>query len=416
MSTSIRPVMPSASSSIQAVLNLRGVCSGELPENVAKAIDYVRMMITEGTHADGWKKVRPGAGGTSGGGFGRNLRSGGGSGSGSGNNGGNYTPTGRQNQQSSSGPSSAFTRGGWNGAGSSSQNNDRIRNLRAGDASHAAATPSTWTKGPGGATASPSPAAPPARYNGGAPRPTGPPVKYVSIFKNEGEDKGKIILNSIIQGKLNKFSEATYSDVKGFLQQILDGDQQDFLKAFMELVFQMAADQEAYCPLYARLLGELSAEYPVLLSEMNKLHSQYLNVFANVEIGANPTTDYASFVRQNKEKKYRLGYSQFIAELVRLNILENEVLFTTLSKILGEMNARRCEEGKTPLLEDYSDCMVRMMKAFNGSEAHIMSRRREILEKFGEVIRSLTVIGPDAISMKPKIKFAMMNIMDILTK
>jgi hypothetical protein len=399
--------MPSANSSIQAVLNLRGMCSGELPENVTKAIDHVRMMITEGTHADGWKKVRPGGGGTSGAGFGRNLRAGGsGGGGGSGRDGGsnNYNSTSRQAPQQSP----AFTRGNWNGAGSSSISTDRIRGLRGGDQAPA---PSTFNKGantPAGAA--------PARYNSGAPRPTGPPVKYVSIFKSEGEDKGKIILNSIIQGKLNKFSEATYSDVKGFLQQILDGDQQDFLKAFMELVFQMAADQESYCPLYARLLGELSAEYPVLLSEMNKLHSQYLNVFENVEIGANPTTDYDTFVRQNKEKKYRLGYSQFIAELVRLNILENEVLFSTLTKILSEMNARRCEEGKSALLEDYSDCMVRMMKAFNGSEPHIVSRRREILEKFGETIRSFTVIDPAALSMKPKIKFAMMNIMDILTK
>jgi hypothetical protein len=391
--------MPSPSSSIQAVLNLRGHCSGELPEEVMVAIDHVRHMISEGIHADGWKKVRAGPGN---GGFGRNFRSGppaAGAGGG-----GASTPK-------SAAPMPAFNRGGGWGATQSSGRSaqatptDRIRNLRGGSGNSA---PPAWSR-----TQPPTSQEQQTRVAATRP-PPGPPMKYVSIFKNDGEDKEKIILNSIIQGKLNKFSEDTYSDVKGFLQQILDGDQQDFLKAFMELVFQMAADQEAYCPLYARLLGELSAEYPVLLTEMNKLHAQYLKVFANVEVGANPNTDYEGFVRQTKEKKYRLGYSQFLAELVRLNILENDVLFGTLTKILEEMEARRCQEGQSALLEEYSDCMARMMKAFNGNEAHIVSRRKDINENFGPKIQSFTVIGPDAKSMKPKIKFAMMNIMDIL--
>jgi hypothetical protein len=404
MSLQIRPVMPSVNSSIQAVLNLRGSCSGELPADVMKAIDHVHTMITEGTHADGWKKVRNGQGG--GGGFGRNFRSGG--------SGGNSGSNSNQPRTGSNTQAPAFNRSTWNGAGSGSMNNDRIRNLRG--ASDAPTKAAPFTKQQTAAAPSPAPTPAPARFSGGAPRSQGPPIKYVSIFKTEGEDKEKIILNSIIQGKLNKFSEGTYADVKGFLQQILDGDQQDFLKAFMELVFQMAADQEAYCPLYARLLGELSAEYPVLLTEMNKLHTQYLNVFANVENKESPNDDYNAFVRQNKEKKYRLGYSQFIAELVRLNIIENDVLFSTLTKILGEMETRRCQEGQSSLLEEYSDCMVRMMKAFTSTDSHIASRRKDILEAFGDKIRSFTVITPDAVSIKPKIKFAMMNIMDILTK
>ncbi len=369
-----------------------------------KAIDHVHTMITEGTHADGWKKVRNGQG-SGGGNFGRNFRSG--NSSGSSNNNSHQPKTSSNNTQAP-----AFNRSTWNGAGAGSMNNDRIRNLRGASDTAPFAKQQVAAPAPG---PGPVPTAP-ARFPAGAPRNQGPPIKYVSIFKTEGEDKGKIILNSIIQGKLNKFSEGTYKDVKGFLQQILDGDQQDFLKAFMELVFQMAADQEAYCPLYARLLGELSAEYPVLLAEMNKLHSQYLNVFANVETKENPSADYNAFVRQNKEKKYRLGYSQFIAELVRLNIIENDVLFSTLTKILDEMESRRCQEGQVSLLEEYSDCMVRMMKAFTAEEGHIASRRKDILEAFGEKIRTFTVIDPEAKSMKPKIKFAMMNIMDILTK
>jgi hypothetical protein len=385
--------MPALSPSIQAVLSLHSSCSGALSEENLAAIQHVQNMIQNGTHADGWLKVkgpsvvgrsfRPAASSNS-----WNARGGGGGGGGS-------LPSGRG-------------AGGGNSRYASGSSNDAniARNFRSG---------APAMSGGGGGWTSVSTTKP--RSGGGVPSSAkGPVPKYVSVFKNEGENKEGIILNSIIQGKLNKFSDDTYSDVKSFLQQILDGDQQDFLKAFMVLVFQMAADQECYCALYARLLGELSTDHPVLLREMNELHSKYLSVFENVQVQEDPSVDYDAFVRQNKEKKYRLGYSQFLAELVRLNILADEILNGTLQKIINEMTRLHVLENKTPMLEEYSDCMARMMRAFNGNESHIVSRRRALKETFGEKIRVFTTITPEAVSMRPKIKFAMMNIMDILNK
>ena len=114
MSTANRPVMPPTTSSIQAVLNLRGQCAGDLPDNVVKAIDLVRHMIMEGTHADGWKKVRTGAPSN----FGRNFRSG--------------PPAAASAAAAKQSTMPAFNRGNWNGAGSNSMSSDRIRNLRGG--------------------------------------------------------------------------------------------------------------------------------------------------------------------------------------------------------------------------------------------------------------------------------------------
>ena len=377
--TAIRPEMSSLSPSIQAVLSLHSSCSGALPEDMLAAVQHVQNMISSGTHADGWIRVKGSAA------TGRNFR-----------------PAASSNSWSSA-KGSPYSR-------ISNTDVSIARNFRSG----APAVPARGGGAPSGGWTSVSASRGPR--SGGPPVAKGPVPKYVSVFKNEGEDKEGIILNSIIQGKLNKFSDETFEDVKSFLQQILDGDQQDFLKAFMVLVFQMAADQESFCALYARLLGELSADYPVLLNEMNELHNKYLSVFENLQVQEDPSSDYDAFVRQNKEKKYRLGYSQFLAELVRLNILADEVLNGTLQKIINEMTRLHTLEGKTQMLEEYSDCMVRMMKAFNGDEPHIISRRRTLKESFGEKIRQFTTITPEAVSMRPKIKFAMMNVMDILNK
>ena len=395
MSTAIRPQMSSLSPSIQAVLSLHSSCSGALSEDTLAAVQHVQNMISSGTHADGWIRVKGSSSATAG----RSFR-----------------PAASSNSWSGgSAKGSPYSR-------ISNTDSSIARNFRSGApaATRGGGAPAA-TRGGGAPAGAPSGSwtsvnASRGGRSGGPPIAKGPVPKYVSVFKNDDEDKGGIILNSIIQGKLNKFSDDTFNDVKSFLQQILDGDQQDFIKAFMVLVFQMAADQESYCALYARLLGELSTDYPVLLNEMNELHRKYLTVFENLQVQEDPSVDYDAFVRQNKEKKYRLGYSQFLAELVRLNILADEVLNGTLQKIINEMTRLHTLEGKTQMLEEYSDCMVRMMKAFNGTEGHIISRRRALKETFGEKIHQFTTISPEAVSMRPKIKFAMMNVMDILNK
>jgi hypothetical protein len=56
-------------------------------------------------------------------------------------------------------------------------------------------------------------------------------------------------MNNIILSKLNKFSGATYSDVRDFLYQILGSGESDLgemVRQFMLLVFKKAASEEVY--------------------------------------------------------------------------------------------------------------------------------------------------------------------------
>ena len=154
-------------------------------------------------------------------------------------------------------------------------------------------------------------------------------VKYVSKYKSSETQVEDKILNTIILSKLNKFSESTYNDIRDFLYQVLgssDGSVDlDFLKEFVQLVFKKATSEEIFCPLYAKLLGEASAKYPIVLEEMDKLHENYMNIFHdNVDVDTD--ADYDKFVASNIEKKYRLGYSQFLSELTLLHILPVEKL------------------------------------------------------------------------------------------
>jgi len=184
--------------------------------------------------------------------------------------------------------------------------------------------------------------------------------KYVSKFKKSA-DVDDIILNTILLGKLNKFSEQNYNEVKEFITHIIDSGQTDMIKCFMKLVFEKAASEEIFCPLYAKLLGQLSIRYPILLTEMANLYSQYMEVFE--EVSEDAITNYDEVCKQNLKKKYRRGYSQFLAELIKHDVIIMDEFMKTVIKILTQVECNRARKESLKLNEEYADCMMKIMKA-----------------------------------------------------
>jgi hypothetical protein len=191
--------------------------------------------------------------------------------------------------------------------------------------------------------------------------PYGMSNKYVSKFKKNCEKVEDTILNTIILGKLNKFSEQNYDEIKEFITHIIDSGETDMIKCFMKLVFEKAASEEIFCPLYAKLLGQLSARYPILLSEMANLYSQYMEIFEEIPEGN--AANYNEVCKRNVEKKYRRGYSQFLAELIKHDVIDIEVFMKTVTKIITQVELnRRVKEG-IKLNEEFADCLMKIMKA-----------------------------------------------------
>jgi hypothetical protein len=252
----------------------------------------------------------------------------------------------------------------------------------------------------------------PSSAPAGAPATTSHIQTYRTVHRlQSNKPKEEVILNSVILGKLNKFSESNFDDVKEFLQQILDGDQKDFLRAFMKLVFEKAAMETTFCPLYAKLLGSLVEGYPVLLEEMNSLHAKYLEIFSGI---APKSDDYESFVAENKKKAYRLGYSQFLGELIKLDILTSDVLINLYNSILTRVEELDKMEGNGELVEEYTDCLVRLTRAF--AERGMTPLRVELYETYGDRVSKLASKRAEAMSVPPKARFAFMDCLDILKK
>jgi len=228
------------------------------------------------------------------------------------------------------------------------------------------------------------------------------------------EDK---ILNNIILSKLNKFSPKTYDEIREFLYQILGSgevaDLQEMTRDFMRLVFRKAAVEEMFCPLYAKLLCELSGRYKVILEEMHALQSNYLAIFDEVE--NQEGSNYDAFVEHQRSKQYRKGYSQFLAELSALEILDVGLLNSTFQRILANMVATGKDAEKRTLFEDYADCLLRMAKVLRRKPGAFFGQARAaLLAANGAPLQEFAERHADYPAVSAKTRFVLMDVLDSL--
>ena len=240
-----------------------------------------------------------------------------------------------------------------------------------------------------------------------------PPVpKYQSKFKNTNQPVDDKILNNIILSKLNKFSLKTYNEIRDFLYQILgsgEPDLQEMIRHFILLVFRKAATEETFCALYAKLLSEISSRYTIVLEEMHTLQKNYLAIFDDIQ---DPTTkDYDVFVEAQKGKLYRRGYSQFLAELIAHDILNLDLLQSTFQLIIQNMITFGKSDDKKTLLEEYSDCLLRMAKVLKKKNTvFFVQARASLLQENNTSLMELIQNYSSYPSISAKTKFMLMDV------
>lgn len=249
-----------------------------------------------------------------------------------------------------------------------------------------------------------------------------PHQKYVSKFRKANANVEDTILNTILLGKLNKFSQPNYNEIKEFITHIIDSGQTDMIKCFMKIVFEKAASEEIFCPLYAKLLGELSALYPVLLTEMDQLYTHYMSVFEEVVMDHSDES-YQDLCKRNVEKKYRRGYSQFLAELIKHNIISMEPFMKIIQTILIQVDHTKASKESVSIIEELADCLMKIMKALrvdgvqeDQEENTIVIIRKTLKETISERILPLTVRNVDTPGITNKARFTFLDIYEGIQK
>jgi hypothetical protein len=234
------------------------------------------------------------------------------------------------------------------------------------------------------------------------PKPVNPwtgGTRYISKFHNgakAGDDK---ILRTIILNKLNVFSVKTYDDVKQFLFQILGSDQKEFIREFTWMVFRKAAAENKFCSLYAKLLSEIKKEYPVILEEMKKLHNTYLDIWKITE-----TPDL------QVDKRYRLGYSQFLAELTVLGVLDLDSMKLTLETLKACIAECISNEDQKETIDEYMNCLKQLCNS--RTPGALKSMIKELL--VSNLSCWIETPSKEVSGLSSRSRFACMDILDLL--
>ena len=233
------------------------------------------------------------------------------------------------------------------------------------------------------------------------PHTTQTPMRYTSKFHNGSKKGDDQILNTVILNKLNLFSVKTYDDVKQFLFQILGSDQREFVREFTWLVFRKAAAEEKFCGLFAKLLSEIKKEYPVILEEMRNLHTTYLDIW-NIKDAEDTKVD----------RRCRLGYSQFLAELTALEVLESDTMKATLETLKACIVECLSSEEYKETIEEYMDCLRQLC----GSRVPkpVKQMIKDLL--VGDMETWISKEPADVPGLSQKSRFACMDLRDLLSK
>jgi hypothetical protein len=227
------------------------------------------------------------------------------------------------------------------------------------------------------------------------------PARYVSRFHNGSKAGDDQILNTIILNKLNVFSIKTYDDVKQFLFQILGSDQKEFIREFTWLVFRKAAAEEKFCGLFAKLLSEIKQEYPVILEEMRKLHTTYLDIW-----------DVSESSGTKVDRRCRLGYSQFLAELTALGVLESDTMKTTLNTLKQCIIVCLSNSEYQETIEEYMDCLRQLCGSKVPKDVRHMIREMLVEDLETWISKEKNVVP----GLSNKSRFACMDLRDLLTR
>ena len=188
--------------------------------------------------------------------------------------------------------------------------------------------------------------------------------RYVSPIVSEKNVEDRIIGH--IRSKLNKFSNNNYDSIKSFLEQIMTSGETEFITEFMDLLFTKAAGEEIYCELYARLLSELTQKFPHLVTEIGKIYSNYILIFQEArDIPDQETADYTKFLDAQIKKKFRYGYSHFLAEIYNKNLLPSDAVEVTIKAILESLNNIEKDENNKLLVEEYLASLHKILITIN---------------------------------------------------
>jgi hypothetical protein len=248
---------------------------------------------------------------------------------------------------------------------------------------------------------------------------SGPPVfkQYKPRFTNseyvqDDSPESKMLLN--IQAAINKLVEDNYENLKRLLRNFLAlDDKNTYLSKFMKMIFNSAIRDKVHCHLFAKLLYEMSQDYSFLQTEMNAKYDQFISTIFNKIEPVYETDTVEVRNEKNANKEMRLGYSQFITELLKYNVIEDRYFLDIISQIINTIDTQSADAKYTTSVVECAECLKTIIQTIGQDKTYesYMRIKSAIQTDYLKTIKSLSEVKRPG--MMPRAQFALMDVCDL---
>ncbi len=233
-----------------------------------------------------------------------------------------------------------------------------------------------------------------------------------SEYVEDDSPESKMLLN--IQAAINKLVEDNYENLKRLLRNFLSlDDKNTYLSKFMKMIFNSAIRDKVHCHLFAKLLYEMSQDYSFLQTEMNAKYEQFVStIFNKVEpIYETDTIDARN--EKNANKEMRLGYSQFITELLKYNVIEDRYFLDIIQQIINTIDTQSADAKYTTSVVECTECLKTIIQTIGQDKTYESYTRIKsaIQTDYLPTIKSLSTVKRPG--MMPRAQFALMDVCDL---
>jgi hypothetical protein len=221
--------------------------------------------------------------------------------------------------------------------------------------------------------------------------------RYAKIFQKENQTNDDKLLDKI-KDNLNKLTRSNFTTnidgIKTYLNDISD----EYISKFVQEVFNRASCQDIFCEMYVDALKCISSSKQSIIPCISTIIEDYLSLF-DTKITKKEIDDYDEFCKNNKEKKFRAGYSSFISELYRCDMIPRQIVVSFANTILKNITNDLKKDTNPDIKENIQDnveCFKKLVnrihsnsskQSYNEMKQHIQNilslGRKTLKEKMG---------------------------------
>jgi len=189
-------------------------------------------------------------------------------------------------------------------------------------------------------------------------------LKKTTIKKeiNNDLDKYKYEINSLLNKLSPKNFETISTKILEYYEKSLSPeDLTNLLVSFINSIFSKAVMQPIYCPYYVKFLNMLEVKYKILylIDEKCNDYREIFNKSVEVDMEMTKQEEYDQFCKDNLEKVFKAGYSQFLGELYNNKMITIEIIKSNIDFFIQSLNNSITN---TDLFENTIICISQLIK------------------------------------------------------